>query len=192
MSQDPRQNPPRSSKQSKKSTTENKMEAQDLRPTTPDNMASELASIKNLQHGIAADVSSMQTGLEKLQTIVEQLGVRVTEAETRFSDLEDASNSLGASIDSAISNLKKLQDKVTYLEDASRRNNVRVAGIPKNTEKQDLRGFMLHLLAEGLELDMDAGFELERVHRVGPMRDDSRSRHVLARFLKFSAREAVL
>lgn len=168
------------------------MEAQDLRPTTPDNTASELAGIKNLLHGIAADVSSMKTGLEKLQTTVEQLGARVTEAETRISDLEDASNSRGASIDSAISNLKKLQDKVTYLEDASRRNNVRVTGIPENAEKQDLRGFMLHLLAEGLELDVDAGFELEQVHRVGPMRDDSRSRHVLARFLRFSAREAVL
>ena len=49
---------------------------------------------------------------------------------------------------------------------------------------------MLHMLAEKLELDVDAGFELERVHC--PMRDNNCSRHVLARFLRFSAREAVL
>ena len=161
-------------------------------PTSPDNTKSELASIKELLHGIAADVSSMKTGLEKLQTTVEQLGARVTEAEARISDLEDASNSRGASLDSALSNLKKLQDKVTYLEDAGRRNNVRVAGIPENTEKRDLSGFMLHILTEKLDIDVEAGFELERVHRVGPKRDDGRSRHVLARFLRFSAREAVL
>ena len=90
MSQDPRQNHPCSWKQSKKITVEN---MEDLRPTTPDNTVSKLASIKNLLHRITADESSMKTGLEKLQTTVEQLGARVTEAETRISDLEDASNS---------------------------------------------------------------------------------------------------
>ena len=118
---------------------------EDLRPTTPDNTVSKLASIKNLLHRITADESSMKTGLEKLQTTVEQLGARVTEAETRISDLEDASNSWGATIDSTLSNLKKLQDKVIYLEDASRQNNVRLADIPENAEKQDVSGFICWL-----------------------------------------------
>ncbi len=74
-----------------------------------------------------------------------------------------------------MSTLKKLQDKVTYLEDAGRRNNVAVAGLPENTERQDLRGFMLGVLAEKLGLDVEAGFEFERVHHVGPKRDDGRS-----------------
>ena len=168
------------------------MDAHSSRPTTPDDTKSELASIKSLLQGIAADVSSMKTGLETLQTTVEKLGARMSEAETRISDLEDVSNSRGASIDSAILNLKKLQDKVTYLEDAGRRNNVRVTGIPENAERQDLSGFVLTILTEKLGLDVDSGFELERAHRVGPRRDDGRSRHVLVRFLRFSAREAVL
>lgn len=97
MSQDPRQNLPRALKQQpKKNATENKMETQDHRPATPDNIWSELASIKDMLWGIAADVSSMKTGLQRQQTTVEQLGVPVTEAETRTSDLEDASNSRGA------------------------------------------------------------------------------------------------
>ena len=75
------------------------MEVQDLSPTTPDDTESELASIKNLLHGTAADVSRMKTGLEKLQATVEKLGARVTEAETRISDLKDASNSRGDSIE---------------------------------------------------------------------------------------------
>lgn len=161
------------------------MDAQGSRPATPDDTKSELASIESLLQGIAADVSSMKTCLETLQTTVEKLGARMSEAETRISDLEDASNSRGASIDSAISNLKKLKDKVTYLEDAGRRNNVHVTGIPENAEKQDLSGFVLTILAEKLGLDVDSGFELERAHRVGPRWDDGR-------FLRCSAREAVL
>lgn len=192
MSQDSKQNPPRSSTR-KKNQTEDKMEEHGGgRPLTPDHTQSELASIKCLLQGVAADVSSMKTGLDLLQTTVEKLGTRLAEAEARISNLEDASNSRGATIDSATSNIKKLQDKVTYLEDAGRRNNVRVTGVPENAEKQDLHDFMLTILAEKLDLDVDAGFELERAHRVGPRRDDGRSRHIRTRFLRFSAREAVL
>lgn len=98
---------------------------------------SELASIKTLLQGIAADVSSVKTGLEMLQTTVEQRGARVTEAETGISDLEKTNDSQGASIDFAMSNLKKLQDKITVLEDAGRWNNVCMVGILKNAEKRE-------------------------------------------------------
>ena len=50
---------------------------------------------------------------------------------------------------------------------------MRVAGIPENAAKQELSDFMLHMLGEKLELDVDMGFELERVHRISPMRDNS-------------------
>lgn len=75
------------------------MDTQGSRPATPENTRSELASIKSLLQGIAADVSNMKTGLETLQTMVEKLGARMSEAETRISDLENASNGRGASID---------------------------------------------------------------------------------------------
>ena len=74
-------------------------------------------------------------------------------AETMISDLEDAGNSRGATIDATISNLKKLQHKVTFLEDTGRQNNVRVVGIPENVEKQNLKGFALNILVEKLGLD---------------------------------------
>lgn len=129
------------------------MDVQDCNPGTPDNTMSELASIKTLLQGIAADVSSVKTGLEMLQTTVEQLGARVTEAETGISDLEKTSDSRGASIDFTISNLKKLQDKVTVLEDAGRWNNVCVVGIPENAEKQGLSGYVLNMLVENSALE---------------------------------------
>ncbi|KAI4803188.1 hypothetical protein KUCAC02_006744 [Chaenocephalus aceratus] len=161
--------------------------------TRADDTQSELASINSFLRGIAADVSSVKMGLEVLQTTVEKLGGRMSEAEARMSNLEDDSNSRGASIDAtAAQGVKKLQDKVTYLEDAGRRNNVRITGIPENAEKQDLHGFVLSIFAEKLDLEVDMGFELERAHRVGPKKDDGRSRHILVRLLRFSAREAVL
>lgn len=189
MPTDQKNNPTRTARQHKKhATSESKMEED---AATPGDTKAELASIKDLLRGIAADVNSMKTGMEKLQSTVESLGSRMSEAETRISDLEDANNSREASIDSAVSSLKALQDKVTYLEDYSRRNNVRVMGIPEKTEGEDLRRFVLGILSEQLGLDVNTGLEIERVHRVGQS-GDARTRHVLIRFLRFSAREAVL
>ncbi|KAK1897041.1 LINE-1 retrotransposable element ORF1 protein [Dissostichus eleginoides] len=191
MLQEPKQNLPRTTRNPKKGPTE--MEAQGGgQATRADDTKSELASINSLLRGIAADVSNVKMGLEVLQSTVERLGGRMSEAEARISNLEDVSNSRGASIDSTAAHVKKLQDKVTYLEDAGRRNNVRITGISENAEKQDLHGFVLSIFAEKLDLEVDMGFELERAHRVGPKKDDGRSRHILVRLLRFSAREAVL
>ena len=98
MSKDPKQNHLCSSRQSKKNAKLDKMDAQDCSPDTPDNTMSELASIKSLLQGIVADVSSRKTGHETLHITVEEHGVQ---------DLEDTSNSQGASVNSiSISNLK--------------------------------------------------------------------------------------
>ena len=104
-------NPARTVKQYKKSAKpESKMEEE---VTTSDSTEEKLASIKHLLKSIAADVNSMKTGMEKLQTTVESLGSRMSEAETRISDLEDANNSREVGIDSALSSLKALQEKIT-------------------------------------------------------------------------------
>ena len=63
---------------------------------------------------------------------------------------------------------------MTYLEDAGRRNNVRITGIPENAEKQDLHGFVLSTFAEKLDLEVDMGVELERARRIGPKKDEGR------------------
>lgn len=188
MPTDQKNNSTRTGKAKKQGSPESKMEED---AATADNTKAEFASIKNLLKGIAADVNSLKTGMEKLQSTVESLGSRMTDAETRISDLEDANNSRETSMDYALSSLKALQDKVTYLEDYSRLNNVRVMGIPEKAEGGDMMGFVLGLLSVQLGLDVDIGFEIERVHRVGQA-EEGRTRHVLIRFLRFSAREAVL
>ncbi|KAJ4930553.1 hypothetical protein JOQ06_024862 [Pogonophryne albipinna] len=166
MWQGPKQNLPRTTRNPKKNPTE--MEAQGGgQATRADDTTSELASINSLLKGIAADVSSVKMGLEVLQSTVEKLGGRMSEAEARISNLEDVSNSRGASIDATAAHVKKLQDK-------------------------DLHGFVLSIFTEKLDMEVDMGFELERAHRVGPKKDYGRSRHILVRLLRFSAREAVL
>ena len=53
-------------------------------------------------------MNSVKMGLEVLQSTVEKLGGRMSEAEARISNLEDVSNSRGASIGSTAAYVKKL------------------------------------------------------------------------------------
>ena len=140
--------------------------------------ASELSAIKNPLQGLAVDVGSVKASHDSWQVTVEQLGVRMSEAETRISTwgmLTKANHQTNG--DSSTSKMKKLPGQ-NYL--LWRRINIRVIGIPVDAEMQDLTSFVLSLLAEKAELDVVSGFEVEQVHRASPT-------HFI-RFLRFSGR----
>lgn len=128
--------------------------------------------------------------MDAVQTAVEKLGARMSEAETRISALEDKDQGMGVTVETATKTIALLQEKVTYLEDAGRRNNVRIVGIVEGGEGRDMRQFVRVFLEETLNIEMGPDFEIERAHRAGQR--GNRDRHVLVRFLRYGAREAVL
>ncbi|KAG7999513.1 LINE-1 retrotransposable element ORF1 protein [Nibea albiflora] len=152
--------------------------------------AAELTSIKTLLQGIASNMSDLKSGMDAVKAAVENLGARVTEAETRISALEDHDQSMSVAVDAASKTIAQLQEKITYLEDAGRRNNVRIVGVAEGAEGGDMQRFARTFLEETLDIEMGPDFEIERAHRTGQR--GNRDRHVLVRFLKFGAREAVL
>lgn len=44
-------------------------------------------------------------------------------------------------LDTVVKTITQLQEKVTYLEDAGRRNNIWIVGIVEGAEGQDMQGF---------------------------------------------------
>ncbi|XP_049892841.1 F-actin-monooxygenase MICAL3-like [Epinephelus moara] len=183
-----------------KSITQYGLRSQISRPAaedTDDNMAppqidtaAELASIKTLLQTIASDMSGLKAGMDAVQTTVETLGHRVTEAETRISALEDKDEVRETAVNTAMRTVTQLQERVIYLEDAGRRNNVRIVGIEEGAEGRDIQGFVQKLISETLDVELTQDFEIERSHRTGQR--GGRDRHILVRFLRFTAREAVL
>lgn len=135
-------------------------------------------------------MSGLKSGMDAVRTAVKILGARVMEAETRISALEDQGRSLNVAVDTAAKTIAQLQEKVTYLEDASRRNNVRIIGIEEGAEDRDMLKFIQKLQAEALDIEAGPDFEIECAHRAGQR--GKRDRHVLVCFLRFGAREAVL
>ncbi|KAJ1158909.1 hypothetical protein NDU88_011581 [Pleurodeles waltl] len=63
-----------------------------------------------------------------------------------------------------------LRSKLTDMEDRSRRDNIRLHGIPENEEGVDVQSFLRSILPKLTSLDFDPPIEFQRAHRVGPKR----------------------
>lgn len=80
------------------------------------------------------------------------------------------------------------------LENRSRRNNVRLLGLTEGKEGANLKECIAKILSEGLSMDVDSDFEIERAHRSpGSWPDDDQPpRLIMIKFLRPSARDKVL
>lgn len=105
--------------------------------------------------------------MDTVQTAVEKLGACMSEAETRILALEDKDQSMGVTVETATKTIALLQEKVTYLEGAGRRNNVCIVGIVEGTGGRDMRQFVRALLEETVNIEMGPDFEIERADRTG-------------------------
>ncbi|KAJ1109767.1 hypothetical protein NDU88_007126 [Pleurodeles waltl] len=81
--------------------------------------------------------------------------------------------------------LRSLRERLTDLEDRSRRDNVRFFGIPERKEGTDIKAFLQSLLPELTGLTFSPPLKFQRVHRIGPPRsissgDPARSSHVFS------------
>lgn len=71
-------------------------------------------------------------------------------------------------VDNLIKEVASLHTKVTYLENQSRRNNIRINGIPE--DPKETWDDNEDKLKSAISQELDLGFEpeIERAHRVGP------------------------
>ncbi|KAJ1084533.1 hypothetical protein NDU88_004680 [Pleurodeles waltl] len=87
-----------------------------------------------------------------------------------------------------------LRSKLTDLEDRSRRDNIRLLGIPEHEEGTDMQAFLGSVLPKLTSLDFDPPLEFQRAHRVGPKRSDTslRPRPIIACLLRHNHARQIL
>uniref|UniRef100_H3A5X7 L1 transposable element RRM domain-containing protein n=1 Tax=Latimeria chalumnae TaxID=7897 RepID=H3A5X7_LATCH len=159
--------------------------------------------LMNLMQGMAADVASIKMDVADIRGNLETLGQRVSNVETK-------TGRLGGRMDDHEARLAKVEDDLAHqtrytgelwdrvqdLEDHSRRNNIRVIGIPEGVEGSGLSDptLLLSILRECLSLGETESIEVERAHRtLGPRPPpDQRPRPIIAHLLRFQDRERIL
>lgn len=145
---------------------------------------------------------------EKIDGVLQQvkdITERVEEAEERISGAEDEVTQLKTRVNTLESQVKLLLEKMDEMENRSRRNNVRIVGLPEKEEGRDACKFLESWIPSILEMK-DTALALERAHRIGPRPQTQteegadanadatppRPRTLIMRFLNFRQKEEVL
>ena len=88
--------------------------------------------------------------------------------------------------------VSELDQKLDDLEQYTRRNSLRVSGIPESAE-EDCEALTLATLNESLSLEPPLSLaDIDRLHRVGRPRTDGKPRQVLVKFATYRQRQRVM
>ena len=155
-----------------------------------------MKAIVSLKCGLYKKIDGVQATIADVKKQIQDCSGRIEQAEQRISDVEDDINKLTSKVSTLESTVKRLADKVDDLECRSRRNNIRLVGLPEKTEGQDATAFLEKWIPEALSMEPREGLVVERAHRIGaPPNNDSRTarpRTLIMKFLNFKDRERVL
>ena len=91
-------------------------------------------NIESRRMEMRANLTEMKNSMSQMQSTLEALTPRVTEAEERISKLEDGLVEEKAKIESGLKKIHALECMLQEITDSMKRSNVRIIGIPKGVE----------------------------------------------------------
>ena len=133
----------------------------------------------------AKDISEVKVSLEYTQKEVDELKQKINLNETSMSQITSA-------ITSIESNNVILTEQAEYLDNYSRRNSLRVEGLPEGQTAETWESTEANfrtLVKEKLGLHDD--IEVERAHRIGQRRED-KHRSVAVKLLRYKDKERII
>lgn len=141
-----------------------------------------------------------QENKEQLEIIKEEIAKvnnRLDEAEGRIEEAEERIQNTEEVVTAMLKLHTKLEEKLLDLESRSRRENIRIYGVPEGSEGDSttMALFVESLLREGLELTEEMpDLQIERAHRsAGPQPPaDAPPRSIIVKLLSFKTKDVLL
>ncbi|KAJ1095796.1 hypothetical protein NDU88_000952 [Pleurodeles waltl] len=141
-------------------------------PTTMERILQEITAISCRVEGMGASISSLTLETKSMRSDIAGFQSRLTGLEHRMGTLE----AHVATVQDRDQDLLYLWSKIKDLEDRSRKDNIRLFGIPENEEGLDVQVFLGSILPKLTSLTFDLPLEFQRAHSVGPKRPNGASR----------------
>lgn len=137
---------------------------------------------------IQADISEFKNVLKQLETKYDQLECKVKSLDDQVVFLEDENVTLKESV-------RKMETKLDYLENQSRRNNLIFRGVSEVSDGvemwSDVEDRVINLVNEKLKIDLHLD-DIERAHRINRVNRDSKyPRDIVVKFNSFKIREKI-
>lgn len=98
----------------------------------------------------------------KLQSV----SSRIEHIETKMGELATTINNLIAAHDTKEDEMKKINAKIDDIEDRSRRNNLKIRGVPELIKQSDLRKYVTHLFTSILPELTELDIMVDRIHHL--------------------------
>ena len=143
-------------------------------------------------------ISKLKTEIVILTSIVSDLKLSLEFSQKEIEDLkvklsiqEQANNSLHDTVHNLEYDVSMLRDKCTYLENQSRQNNIRIDGIPEETD--EMWDQMERKVKEAIEQKLQIqSVSIERAHRIGKQRSDRKLRTIICKLYDWKLKERLL
>ncbi|KAL6464298.1 hypothetical protein MHYP_G00266150 [Metynnis hypsauchen] len=140
-------------------------------------------------------IAELRSSHANLTTSINSLNSKVRDMETAATDMDKRIADLETTCKTLDSENKRLREKMDDLENRSRRNNLRIIGIPEGAEGSQPTLFMGSFFTELFGASkLPNPPEIDRAHRAPIPRPQpgARPRPMLVRFLRFQAKEEIL
>lgn len=130
-----------------------------------DNVAAILAELRHFRQENNEKLTDMTSAIKSLEQTVGNLGERLTEAEDRINQVEDDSARSSRLLGYLLRRERQLEERCEALENYTRRNNLRIYGVPEGKETGDVVKWAETFLTELLDLPRETPLMIERAHR---------------------------
>ena len=163
--------------------------------TPQPSLAEIMAAIQGVQGALEAKIDTMAVDVNLLRTDLRNIREKVVGSEVAITDLQKENIELKTRVRALEKTSKEHSVKLEDLEGRSRRNNIRVTGVPERAEGSAPELFVEKLVQEGLcPHGLSANFIVERAHRVpgGRPRPGAPPRTIIARIHNYRDRDVIL
>lgn len=176
-------------------------------PVSASNDPSEDANFANNMQALAKAVSAVQASIDSFQEenrasiaslheTLNMYGQRITDTEDGMTEFDKRLDSLETSQTLLAKENDALKEKVAYLDNYTRRQNIRIVGIPENAESPRPSEFIAKLLVDVLGEDsFEKPPSVDRAHRSlspKPADGDNKSRPIIVKLYFFQTKEMIL
>ncbi len=152
-----------------------------------------MSAITNMREDLSVEFTGIMSAIQEVKQEVKEFSNRLTTAEQQISDTEDQVSGLQRTVDTLQQQVKTFGEKLEDQENRSRRNNVRIVGLPEAVEGSDVVGFIEKWLPEVLGPDKFSGpVIIEIAHRLQDRCDRNTPKILIMHFLSSKDKDKVL
>lgn len=159
-----------------------------------EDISKQIGELRSDFESFLTEVKQIWTDVKEIRSNFGEVTNNIKEVEQRIHQLEEREVATNSTLKHLLQEQQKMNEKMEYLENKSRQNNIRIYQVKEGAEGGDAVAFIRSLLVERLEIAPDT-LHIVTVHRSltkKPVGEDVTPRSFVVCFLQWNTLQKVL